>query len=66
MDVADHATEGDDDAWAAVQPPSGPSAYRCDLCGDALSRDRAPHDPGTEHCFDCVDALKHINRRGLR
>lgn len=66
MDVADHATEGYDYEWTAVQLPSGPTAYRCDLCGDALSRDRVPHDPDIEHCFDCADALKNINKRGLR
>ena len=72
MDVAEHATEEDGDESAArtysrgLQWRSGLSAYRCEACGDAIPEDRRQNEPGTEHCFDCTDALKHMNRRGLR
>nr|WP_262381369.1 TraR/DksA C4-type zinc finger protein [Pseudomonas sp. WS 5079] len=49
-----------------LQRRSGPSAYRCEACGDAIPEDRRQNEPGTEHCFDCTDALKHMNRRGFR
>ena len=72
MDVADDATEQDDDESVArintqgLQRRSGMSAYRCEACGDAIPEDRRQNEPGTEHCFDCTDALKHMNRRGFR
>lgn len=72
MDVADHATEQDDDESQAriytqdLQRRSGLSAYRCETCGDAIPEDRRQNEPGTERCFDCTDALKHMNRRGFR
>ncbi|WP_122300411.1 TraR/DksA C4-type zinc finger protein [Pseudomonas syringae] len=73
MDVADHATGEDDieDAMQRVrvselQRRSGRSAYRCEACGDAIPEDRRQNEPGTEHCFDCTDALKYMNRRGFR
>jgi len=45
---------------------SGVSAYRCETCGDAIPEDRRQNEPGTEHCADCMDALKHMTRRGFR
>lgn len=72
MDVAEHATEQDDDESAAriyshgLQRRSGISAYRCEACGDAISEDRRQNEPGTEHCSDCEGALQHMNRRGFR
>lgn len=72
MDVAEHATEQDDDESEAriyahgLQRRSGRSAYRCDACGDAIPEDRRQNEPGTEHCSDCEDALQHMNRRGFR
>lgn len=45
---------------------SGVSAYRCETCGDAIPEDRRQNEPGTEHCADCIDALKHSTRRGFR
>lgn len=73
MDVADHATDEDDikevmqrAQASGLQRHSGQSAYRCETCGDAIPEDRRQNEPGTEHCFDCTDALKHMNRRGLR
>lgn len=72
MDVAENATEQDDDEAAArlyshgLQRRSGPSAYRCDACGDAIAEDRRQSEPGVEHCSDCASALHHINRRGFR
>lgn len=73
MDVAEHATEEDDieDARQRVrnselQRRSGRSAYRCEECGDAIPEDRRQAEPGTEHCFDCIDALEHLAMRGFR
>ncbi|WPN60731.1 TraR/DksA C4-type zinc finger protein [Pseudomonas sp. P9_31] len=45
---------------------SGVSAYRCETCGDAIPEDRRQNEPGTEHCADCIDALKHSTRWGFR
>jgi RNA polymerase-binding transcription factor DksA len=44
---------------------SGPSAYRCEGCGDPIPEDRRQAEPGTEHCFDCIDALEHLATRGF-
>ncbi|PTS92694.1 TraR/DksA C4-type zinc finger protein [Pseudomonas sp. HMWF006] len=71
MDVGDLS---DDDGQEAIGRArrsglfirSGVSAYRCDLCGDAIPEDRRQNEPGTEHCADCIDALKHSTRRGFR
>ena len=67
MDVAEHATEEDDIDEAVLrvrnsglQRRSGRSAYRCEECGDAIPEDRRQAEPGTEHCFDCIDALEHL------
>ncbi len=67
MDVADHATDEDDIEEAmqrvrasGLQRRSGRSAYRCEECGDAIPEDRRQTEPGTEHCFDCLDALEHM------
>jgi phage/conjugal plasmid C-4 type zinc finger TraR family protein len=71
MDVAEHATEDDiDEAVLSVrnselQRHSGRSAYRCEECGDAIPEDRRQAMPGTEHCFDCIDALKYLATRGF-
>ncbi|MHC8342263.1 TraR/DksA C4-type zinc finger protein [Pseudomonas sp. RT6P73] len=72
MDVAEHATEEDDIAEAALrvrnsglQRRSGRSAYRCEECGDAIPEDRRQAEPGTEHCFDCIDALELLATRGF-
>lgn len=72
MDVADHATEEDDIDEAVLrvrssglQRRSGRSAYRCEECGDAIPEDRRQAEPGTEHCFDCIDALEHLATRGF-
>jgi RNA polymerase-binding transcription factor DksA len=45
---------------------SGVSAFRCEVCGDAIPEDRRQNEPGTEHCADCIAALKHTTRRGFR
>ncbi|MGF6098882.1 TraR/DksA C4-type zinc finger protein [Pseudomonas sp. 18175] len=72
MDVAEHATAQDDDEPAAraytqgLQRRPGRSAQRCEACGDSIPEDRRHYEPGTEHCFDCTGALKHMNRRGFR
>jgi len=73
MDVAEHATDDDDTEEAkrrahvsGLQRRSGRSAYRCEECGDAIAEDRRQAEPGTEHCFDCIDALEHLATRGLR
>jgi len=71
MDVGD-LTE--DDGQEAVRRArqsgmfirSGVSAYRCETCGDAIPEDRRQNEPGTEHCANCMDALKHSTRRGFR
>lgn len=72
MDVAEHATEEDDIDEAVqrvrnsgLQRSSGRSAYRCEECGDAIPEDRRQAEPGTEHCFDCIDALEHLATRGF-
>lgn len=71
MDVGDAAD--DDGQEAAQRAPqirafisSGVSAYRCETCGDAIPLDRRQNEPGTEHCADCMEALKYITRRGFR
>lgn len=72
MDVAEHATDEDDIDEAVqrvrnsgLQRRSGRSAYRCEECGDAIPEDRRQAEPGTEHCFDCIDALEHLATRGF-
>lgn len=72
MDVADNATDDDDIEEAmqrarssGLQRRSGRSAYRCEECGDAIPEDRRQAEPGTEHCFDCIDALEHMARGGF-
>ncbi|MFJ7792928.1 TraR/DksA C4-type zinc finger protein [Pseudomonas sp. NPDC096950] len=72
MDVAEDATEEDDIDEAVLrvrrsglQRRSGRSAYRCEECGDAIPEDRRQAEPGTEHCFDCIDALEHLATRGF-
>ncbi|MBA1271709.1 MULTISPECIES: TraR/DksA C4-type zinc finger protein [Pseudomonas] len=72
MDVADIAGENDfsEEALLAhqsgVQRRSGPSAYRCDECGDSIPEARRQAEPGTEHCVDCKTTLEHLAKRGLR
>ncbi|MFJ2713432.1 TraR/DksA C4-type zinc finger protein [Pseudomonas sp. NPDC087346] len=72
MDVAEHATEEDDIDEAVLrvrnsglQRRSGHSAYRCEECGDAIPENRRQAEPGTEHCFDCIDALEHLAAWGF-
>jgi RNA polymerase-binding transcription factor DksA len=72
MDVAERATEEDDIEEAALRVlnsrlrrGSGRSAHRCEECGDAIPEDRRQAEPGTEHCFDCIDALEHLATRGF-
>lgn len=45
---------------------SGVTAYRCEVCGDAIPEDRRQSEPGTEHCADCMNALNQTTRRGFR
>lgn len=72
MDVADLANDNDFTEAAllahnsGVQRRSGPSAYRCEGCGDAISEDRRQAEPGTEHCVECKTTLEHLAKRGLR
>jgi len=72
MDVAEYATEEDDTDEAVLrartsglQRRSGRSGYRCEECGDAIPEDRRQTEPGTEHCFDCIDALEHLATRSF-
>ncbi|MBC2658306.1 TraR/DksA C4-type zinc finger protein [Pseudomonas sp. MSSRFD41] len=72
MDVADLAQDNDFTEAAlqfhhrGVQRRSGPSAYRCSECGDAIPQARREAEPGTEHCVDCKRALEHLTQRGPR
>ncbi len=73
MDVADLAQQNDfiEAALAAHESGrlgrmSGPSAYRCDECGDAIPEARRQAVPGTEHCAQCQSALEHMQKRGMR
>ncbi|MDH4869829.1 TraR/DksA C4-type zinc finger protein [Pseudomonas sp. BN515] len=72
MDVADLAQENDftEAALAAresgLQRNSGPSAYRCEECGDAIPEARRQAVPGTEHCAECQTTLEHLQKRGMR
>lgn len=72
MDVADLAQHNDfnEAALAAresgMQRHSGPSAYRCEECGDAIPEDRRQAVPGTEHCAECANTLEQLSNRGLR
>lgn len=73
MDVVDLATEANDFTEAALearrtgcQLRSGPSAYRCVECGDAIPEARRHAVPGTEHCAECAGALEKLSKRGMR
>ena len=72
MDLADRAQDNDftDAALAAyesrLQRNSGPSAYRCDECGDAIPEARRQAVPGTEHCAECATTLEDLSKRGMR
>lgn len=72
MDVADQAQDNDFTEAAllvhrnGLQKRSGPSAYRCEECGDAIPEERRQVAPGTEHCVDCQSALEHLQKRGIR
>ncbi|QIH08936.1 MULTISPECIES: TraR/DksA C4-type zinc finger protein [unclassified Pseudomonas] len=72
MDVADLAQDNDFNEAALqihntrTQRRSGPSAYRCEECGDAIPEERRQAEPGTEHCVDCKSALEHLRKRGIR
>lgn len=68
MEVAEHATDESVARLYAqgLQRRSGFSAYRCNVCGDAIPEDRRQIELGTEHCGDCEGALAHMNRRGFR
>lgn len=73
MDVVDRATELNDFTDAAIeahlagrQRRSGPSAYRCEECGDAIPEARRQAEPGTQHCTDCKSYLERLNQRGMR
>jgi hypothetical protein len=65
MDVAEHVPAPPDDEphpRGGVHWRSGPSALRCDACGDAIP----PAEAGTEHCFDCIEALRRLAERSFR
>ncbi|ELY1831932.1 MULTISPECIES: TraR/DksA C4-type zinc finger protein [Pseudomonas] len=71
MDVVDRCTEQNDFTEAALeahlsshQRRSGPSAYRCDECGDAIPEARRQAEPGTQHCVECKQYLEHLQKRG--
>lgn len=72
MDVADLAQQNDFNEAAlearesGLQRHSGPSAYRCDECGDAIPETRRQAVPGTEHCTECADFLDQLSKRGMR
>lgn len=72
MDVADLANDNDFTEAAllahnsGLQRRSGPSAYRCEECGDAIPEGRRQAEPGTEHCVECKTTLEHLAKRGLR
>ncbi|MBT2294537.1 TraR/DksA C4-type zinc finger protein [Pseudomonas fluorescens] len=69
MALGDVAEDDSQEALRRVRQSemsSGVTAYRCETCGDAIPEDRRQNEPGTEHCADCIDALKHSTRRGFR
>ncbi len=72
MDLADIAGDNDFNEAAlhahqsGLQRRSGPSAYRCDECGDAIPEERRQAEPGTEHCVDCLTTIEQLKKRGLR
>lgn len=73
MDVVDLCSELNDFTEAALeahlsgnQQCSGPSAYRCEECGDAIPEARRQAQPGTQHCAPCKSALENLSKRGLR
>lgn len=72
MDVADQAQDNDFTEAAllahrsGLQRRSGPSAYRCEECGDAIPEERRQAEPGTEHCVECKTALEYLQKRGIR
>ncbi len=72
MDVADLAQDNDFTEAAllahntGLQRRSGPSAYRCEECGDAIPEDRRQAEAGTDLCFECKTTLEHLAKRGLR
>lgn len=72
MDVADLAQHNDfteaalEAHLSGCQQHSGPSAYRCDECGDAIPEARRQAVPGTEHCAECATTLEELSKRGLR
>lgn len=72
MDVADLAQHNDFTEAAlrahesGLRHRSGPSAYRCEECGDAIDERRRQSEPGTHHCTECKAALEQLKRRGQR
>lgn len=73
MDVVDRATELNDFTEAALeahlnarQRHAGPSAYRCEECGDAIPEARRLAEPGTQHCIECKTYLEALEHRGRR
>jgi len=73
MDVVDLCSEHNDFTEAALeahlsgrQQRSGPSAYRCEECGDAIPEERRRAEPGTHHCALCKATLEHLQKRGMR
>ncbi|MEZ1436959.1 DksA protein [Pseudomonas plecoglossicida] len=72
MDVADLAQDNDFTEAAlhahrsSLQQRSGPSAYRCEECGDAIPEARRLAEPGTDLCVECKTTLEQLTKRGLR
>lgn len=72
MDVADLAQDNDFTEAAlhahasGLHRRSGPSAYRCEECGDAIPEERRQAEPGVELCVECKTTFEHLSKRGLR